>query len=146
MLVRANAFDPACSIIFFTRINLLFMRRVFGIVAMLLMAHLTLVGDDVICAKHSGGPARSNASHGSHAMPDEQAVAQNPSTTGQQDNCHTPVKANCCTAMSSCAVVMAIGPARSLLVAGVLQREALRGPTAWAPLPVGATDTPPPRA
>jgi hypothetical protein len=122
------------------------MRRVFGIVAMLLMAHLTLVGDDLVCAKHSGGAAGDSASHVSHTMAEQQIVAQSPSTTGQQDNCHTPVKTNCCSAMSSCAVVMAIGPMRSLLSAASVKRETLPGSTAWAPLPVGAPETPPPRA
>lgn len=121
------------------------MRRVFGIVAMLLMAHLTLVGDDLICARHNGA-AGGSASHKSHAMADTQSVAQSPSTTGQQDNCHTPVQTNCCSAMSSCAVVMALGPMGSLPSTKLVERGTLRGSTAWAPLPVGAPETPPPRA
>jgi hypothetical protein len=77
------------------------MRRIASLVTALLTLHLTLVGGDLACARHSAGSAVAE----SHAMP--MASHHEMSTSGAGvsepgETCPTPSTPVCCRAMTSC--------------------------------------------
>jgi hypothetical protein len=109
----------------------------------ILMAHFTVVGGDVNCARHgdrSGGPHHRGAHAGSATAHGVSAPG-----VGSEQPCETPTQPECCRAMTSCSVsvaVTAIGHQRALQ-----SRERVASAADDAPPSlITAPDPPPPKA
>lgn len=111
-----------------------------------LMLHLTLVGADWTCARHggkSGTAAMSAMSHQTRALLFDAGPAAAESSNRP---CETPTQAECCRAMTSCAVTFGVSDELHPSSAPVL-RESIRPRAATAPASlIIAPDPPPPKA
>lgn len=100
-------------------------NRVARLLLMVLLAHLSFVGNDAVCAPHSAGHAAMmrGMTHGmTREMP--RAMADAP--------CQVPSSAHCCDAMTGCAITLA-------LVDGVGHQQMLMDDVG---VPNTASDTP----
>lgn len=111
---------------------------------MLLMAHLSLVGTDLACAKH--GVAKAPDAHAAHSTARHHVSHSGRGASQQQDDCETPATPDCCSAVTSCAPTIAIGEVTSVDQTPLVDASRPVG-TATAPLSrVVAPETPPPKA
>jgi hypothetical protein len=121
-------------------------RRLCGLMVWVLLAHLNLAANDLVCASRHGRSAGAAASdmmrHGNM-----HATAHASGTTARGETpCDAPARADCCASMASCSLsfglpspdVNRVGAAGELMHPDV----ATRAPRSrsWAP------DPPPPRA
>src|SRR5256885_10741623 len=79
------------------------MKRAIAFVSMLLMAHLSFVGNDWACAKH--GSAMASPAHRAHSAASHQAQ-KTTSLGSPNDQCEIPARADCCSALASCATTL----------------------------------------
>ena len=120
------------------------MKRVLGVVSMLLMFHLALVAGNLSCAKHSDAIAVSR-----HAMQPQgghnhsQAAALD---SEQKDQCETPISPDCCSAQAPCAPTLIIAETTSFTEHTLVARALPTDSDASAPVRFTAPETPPPRA
>ena len=117
-------------------------RRMLGLLTMLLMSHLMLVGPASTCAEHdTAGQSAAVATPGHSGMSDH-------GMGGGESKipCETPSSAHCCDAVTSCTVAAAIdAPARSLPELTIAQAVPVSAPGQLLARAV-APEPPPPRA
>jgi hypothetical protein len=121
------------------------LSRLSGLIAALLMLHLTFVGAALSCVEHGGRSAQGHEhAMARHAHPAAGAHAESAAETDRP--CDTPVQQGCCHAMTSCAMSAAFAQ-----VAGTQSvppiRDAIAAAIMRAPRsPITAPDPPPPKA
>src|SRR4051812_31186974 len=99
-------------------------RRVIALLLGILMLHLAVVGADLQCARHGNGE-RSTAMAASHRMIAVSDVPAAAKHTSSEQPCETPAPPECCRAMTSCAITLALGEREN--VGGLpLAREAVQ--------------------
>ena len=115
-------------------------RRFVALLTCLLTLHLTLVGSDSVCAKHTGHS--SEMLHGNQHAPQTVRGADQMGANGAP--CETPVLPGCCHALTSCSTVSvgeSSAPSRVIV-------ERVPIPESANDLPLSeiiAPDPPPPR-
>lgn len=117
-------------------------RRIAALLIGLLSLHLNFVGVDFACADHASGRATAHSvPAAAHHVTDAHAT---PATDAE--SCEIPTQPDCCRAMASCAVNVALDEdagSSSMPVA----RDALTGASSHAPRSlVTPPEPPPPRA
>jgi len=114
-------------------------RRLCAVLTSALLLHVTLAAGDFACAGY--------ATHAHHppGQPSHAHHDGGSSTPRPTSSCDTPVRADCCTAMLSCAVALlsAGAPAPAAVLGGALPLA--RGVTAALSI-VRAPEPPPPKA
>src|SRR5438477_4191546 len=79
------------------------MNRAIAFVSMLLMAHLSFVGNDWACAKH--GSAMASPAHRAYSAASHQAHMTT-SLGSPKDQCEIPARPDFCIAIASCATTL----------------------------------------
>lgn len=117
------------------------LRGILGVFVTFTMAHLALVGSDLVCAKHGVAPTAQPGD----AMPGMDH-GQPAGQTGDKQPCKTPTRADCCQAVASCAPSMAMASVVAIAEAPMMSSAALAF-IGQIPLSrVAAPDPPPPKA
>jgi hypothetical protein len=96
-------------------------RRLLGLLTMVVMFHLTLVGPDNACTVHG------RQGHSSHMMdmPGHDGMFSDAMVHGNSgEPCETPSSAHCCEAVTSCSVSAAIDAQRDPLPSVLLASTA----------------------
>jgi hypothetical protein len=126
-------------------------RRLSGILTGLLMLHLASAGADLACAEHGSRPAQDHRhamGHHTHATAKSAvtAAARADAATATEQPCETPAQAECCRAMTSCAIIAACERGARLESVPPV-RDAIEPAVVRAPQsPVTSPDPPPPKA
>ena len=117
------------------------LRGILGVFVTFTMAHLALVGGDLVCAKH----AVARAAQPGDAMPGMDH-GQPAGQTGDKQPCKTPTRADCCQAVASCAPSIAMASVVVVSEASMMS-SATHASIDSVPLSrVAAPDPPPPKA
>ena len=116
------------------------LRRIFCVLVTFTMAHLAVVGSDLVCAKHSV----TQVAQADVAMPgmDHGQTGHH----GDQPPCKTPARADCCQAVASCAVSVAIASVVAVADAPPMSSAVLASIDNVPLSRVAAPDPPPPKA
>jgi hypothetical protein len=118
-------------------------RRLTAVATWVLLLHINLIASDLVCGQHheiSAAPAAVTQHHA--------PVGARTSSVMDGDNeaCQVPARADCCRAMASCTVSLALGPSQ-VDAAPSIMHGAAATVSHDAPLSVAfAPDPPPPKA
>lgn len=117
-------------------------RRLFALLTMLVMLHLTFVGADVACAEqgHHGAMAGMSDAPASETAREHQAH-----DGGSRSPCDTPAAVHCCDAVASCGIVALAAPSGET-VSMVAAERALSPATQHLLSRALGPEPPPPRA
>jgi len=82
-------------------------QRIAGLFVALLMLHLNLVRADVACALHGAGHAAPSSTR-PHPGPAHHGHGQSGGDQHHEKPCDTPTQADCCQALVSCSLLVAV--------------------------------------
>lgn len=117
-------------------------RRLFAMLTMLVMLHLTFVGGDVACAEQGDHGAMAGMS----GVPAGDApLAHHAHGDGSREPCDTPAAVHCCDAVASCGIV-ALAASSGATVSFVVAERALEPATHHLLSRALGPEPPPPRA
>ncbi len=124
----------------------MYLHRLLIIALSVSMIRVTLPGSDLVCAKHdsraASAPANADGAHAavghSHGLPAPGKSAQHP--------CETPSQADCCHALASCGISIALGEVRQTVTPQVAAEHRRIPRCTVLRSRVTAPEPPPPKA